>query len=53
MSGRLLRAELEVRSRSWTEMANEDNIIGYEEPDIAGLQVWTDHFSSITPIERD
>lgn len=32
---------------------NDDNIIGREEPNMEGLRVWTDDFSSITPLERD
>lgn len=30
----------------------DENIIGTREPTIEGLRVWTDHFSSITPLER-
>lgn len=32
---------------------DHDNIIGRKEPNIEGLRVWTDQYSSITPLERD
>lgn len=31
----------------------DDNIIGRKEPNLPGVSLWTDHFSSINPITLD